>query len=204
MAQKNFQVNDNSINIIGAGVFGLSTAIDLAKRGYQDITIFDKRTYDSSLYSYFNGCDAASADLNKIFRCAYGAETVYQSLSIEAFEAWKAWNEETANGNAPDGMAPDDRVFVDNGDLSLTDLTSLPPFEIATVQNMAKAGYPQTQLITYNSEDVRIAREKGFAFAIDPFDWRQRGQRFWECSIPWAARYWPTRPAASPCTRLRV
>jgi sarcosine oxidase/L-pipecolate oxidase len=49
------------IIIVGAGAFGLSTALHLARRGYTDVTVFDKQPYDKSLYSYFNGCDAASA-----------------------------------------------------------------------------------------------------------------------------------------------
>jgi sarcosine oxidase/L-pipecolate oxidase len=49
------------IVIVGAGVFGLSTAVNLAERGYKDVTVIDKQEYDSSLYSYDSGCDAASA-----------------------------------------------------------------------------------------------------------------------------------------------
>lgn len=49
------------IIIVGAGIFGLSTAIHLSQRGYDNVTVFDKQPYHLSLYSYFNGCDAASA-----------------------------------------------------------------------------------------------------------------------------------------------
>lgn len=49
------------IIIVGAGIFGLSTAIHLAKRGYRDVTIFDKQPYHQSLYSYNYGCDGASS-----------------------------------------------------------------------------------------------------------------------------------------------
>lgn len=49
------------IAIVGAGVFGLSTALALAERGYTNVTVFDKQDYDKSKYSYFAGCDAASA-----------------------------------------------------------------------------------------------------------------------------------------------
>lgn len=52
---------DAQINIIGAGIFGLSTALHLARRGYKNVTVFDKQPYDATKYSYFNGCDAASA-----------------------------------------------------------------------------------------------------------------------------------------------
>lgn len=49
------------IIIVGAGIFGLSTAIHLARRGYTNIAVFDKQPYEKTLYSYLNGCDAASA-----------------------------------------------------------------------------------------------------------------------------------------------
>ena len=55
------------INIVGAGIFGLSTAIHLANRGYQNVTVFDKQPYDKTLYSYFKGCDAASAGMPPYF-----------------------------------------------------------------------------------------------------------------------------------------
>jgi sarcosine oxidase/L-pipecolate oxidase len=52
---------DESILIIGAGVFGLSTALHLGQRGYTNVTVIDKQDYDKTLYSYDLGCDAASA-----------------------------------------------------------------------------------------------------------------------------------------------
>lgn len=51
------------IIIVGAGIFGLSTAIHLAQRGYDSVTVFDKQPYHNTLYSYFKGCDAASAGM---------------------------------------------------------------------------------------------------------------------------------------------
>jgi sarcosine oxidase/L-pipecolate oxidase len=49
------------IVIVGAGVFGLSTAIHLAERGYTNVKVLDKQPYHDSHYSYNKGCDAASA-----------------------------------------------------------------------------------------------------------------------------------------------
>lgn len=51
----------DAIIIVGAGIFGLSTAIHLARRGYINVTVFDKQPYEKTLYSYTEGCDAASA-----------------------------------------------------------------------------------------------------------------------------------------------
>jgi sarcosine oxidase/L-pipecolate oxidase len=49
------------ILIVGAVVFGLSTALHLGQRGYKTVTVIDKQDYDKTLYSYDLGCDAASA-----------------------------------------------------------------------------------------------------------------------------------------------
>ncbi|KAJ4257319.1 hypothetical protein NW762_008437 [Fusarium torreyae] len=69
------------IIIVGAGIFGLSTAIHLAQRGYTNVTVSDKQPYEKTLYSYTEGCDAASADINKILRSAYGSQTEPPSSS---------------------------------------------------------------------------------------------------------------------------
>jgi len=111
---------EEAINIVGAGVFGLSTAIHLAQRGYKSVTVFDKQDYHSTRYNPFRGCDSASADINKIFRSAYGAQKEYQALSIEATEAWNAWNCEIAQGSIPPGLKRTDKVYINNGNLSLT------------------------------------------------------------------------------------
>jgi sarcosine oxidase/L-pipecolate oxidase len=49
------------IVIVGTGVFGLSTALHLAQRGYTNVTTLDKQSYQDSQYAYEKGCDAASA-----------------------------------------------------------------------------------------------------------------------------------------------
>lgn len=39
----------------GSGVFGLSTAIHLAERGYSNVTVLDRQSYDVTLYdTYFH------------------------------------------------------------------------------------------------------------------------------------------------------
>ena len=49
---------DDKVIIIGAGVFGLSTAEHLLKRGYTDITVLDRS-------EVLPAPDAASCDMNK-------------------------------------------------------------------------------------------------------------------------------------------
>lgn len=52
---------EDPIVIVGAGIFGLSSALHLAKGGYSNVAVYDKQNYDESLYSYQKGSDAASA-----------------------------------------------------------------------------------------------------------------------------------------------
>lgn len=65
---------DSEIIIVGAGVFGLSTSLWLARSGYKNITVFDRCQFDKNNYDPLNGCDGASADINKVFRTSYGKE----------------------------------------------------------------------------------------------------------------------------------
>lgn len=60
MPRRQLQKSDRIV-IIGAGVFGLSTALHLALRGYKNVVVFDRHDYDVSQYDYRNGADSASA-----------------------------------------------------------------------------------------------------------------------------------------------
>ncbi|KAF4339732.1 fructosyl amino acid oxidase [Fusarium beomiforme] len=151
----------DSIIIVGAGIFGLSTALHLAKRGYSNVTVYDKQNYDEKLYSYQKGCDAASADLNKIIRTSYGTQIEYQELSVEAINSWNQWNADLAGGEVPPGMTSSDKIFYNNGAVSFNEGETMPLFEKATVENAKKLGLPN-QLITNNAKDVETARSLGF------------------------------------------
>ncbi|KAK4496048.1 hypothetical protein PRZ48_013317 [Zasmidium cellare] len=106
------------IIIVGAGVFGLSTALWLARDGYKNITVFDRADYDARNYDPGYGCSAASADINKIFRTAYGDQQHYQDLAIEARDMWMSWNDQIANTNEADlakPLMPRDRLLEECG-----------------------------------------------------------------------------------------
>lgn len=66
---------ESRVIIVGGGVFGLSTALWLARGGYKDVTIFDRCDFENDLYNPAQNCDGASADINKIFRATYGKQT---------------------------------------------------------------------------------------------------------------------------------
>ncbi|EME89434.1 uncharacterized protein MYCFIDRAFT_28383 [Pseudocercospora fijiensis CIRAD86] len=77
---------EESVLIVGAGVFGASTAFHLAKT-YQDaskITVIDRTPAPPE--------PAASTDINKIIRADYSS-AFYADLAYEAMDAWQHWPE---------------------------------------------------------------------------------------------------------------
>ncbi|KAI1630168.1 FAD dependent oxidoreductase [Exophiala viscosa] len=72
-----------SIVIVGAGVFGLSTALALKERGYSDITILDRELPPVR--------DGSSTDISRIIRSDY-LDPFYSRLATEAIESWKSSN----------------------------------------------------------------------------------------------------------------
>ncbi|KAJ5940145.1 FAD dependent oxidoreductase [Penicillium verrucosum] len=69
----------DSILIVGAGVFGLSTALELNKRGYTDITVVDRFVPPSA--------DGSSVDISRIIRADY-ADPIYSQMAREAYSGW--------------------------------------------------------------------------------------------------------------------
>ncbi|KAB8077196.1 FAD dependent oxidoreductase [Aspergillus leporis] len=69
------------ILIIGAGVFGLSTALELSTRGYKNITVLDR--YPPPVP------DGSSVDISRVIRTEY-ADPVYSQMAQEALEGWKS------------------------------------------------------------------------------------------------------------------
>ncbi|KAJ5102233.1 hypothetical protein NUU61_004455 [Penicillium alfredii] len=130
---------DSNIIIVGAGVFGLSTALWLARSGYKNITIYDRCAFDKNHYNPSQGCDGASADINKVFRMAYGEEHEYQALAIEARDTWLAWNEAIAqspSADLPAGLTPDDKLLYHCGSYFLAEGGKLRDFYEKSLQTM--------------------------------------------------------------------
>jgi glycine/D-amino acid oxidase-like deaminating enzyme len=71
------------ILIVGAGVFGASTALHLAQRGHQ-VTIIDPGPIPHPL--------AESTDISKIVRLEYGPDEEYLHLMEMALPIWRQWN----------------------------------------------------------------------------------------------------------------
>ena len=80
------QDREPSVLIIGAGIFGTSTAYQLAKtyNNPSNITIIDRTSSPPD--------PAASTDINKIIRADYSSP-FYCNLAYEALHAWAVWPE---------------------------------------------------------------------------------------------------------------
>jgi glycine/D-amino acid oxidase-like deaminating enzyme len=71
--------------VVGAGINGITAAIELKKRGHKVILI-DPGPLPHPL--------AASTDISKAVRAAYGADEFYTELAERAIPLWRKWNEE--------------------------------------------------------------------------------------------------------------
>ncbi len=71
--------------VVGAGINGVTAAIELKKRGHRVILI-DPGPLPHPL--------AASTDISKAVRAAYGADEDYTELAERSIKLWRKWNEE--------------------------------------------------------------------------------------------------------------
>lgn len=156
---------DSKIVIVGAGVFGLSNALHLAKNGYKDITVFDRLDFNNNHYTFLEGADTASADLNKIFRARYEDKKHYQDLAFEAFHVWQKWNREIE-------LVPDEeaqkytrlKILDLCGKLNLDDV--ITDKAKASQKNFESEGFGS---LTYNindAADMKRANVAGFGYKL--------------------------------------
>lgn len=71
------------ILIVGAGVFGVTAALELTSRGHT-VALVDQGPPPFSL--------AASTDISKVVRMEYGSDPFYMRLAEEAMAGFDAWN----------------------------------------------------------------------------------------------------------------
>ena len=74
-----------AVIIIGAGINGVTAAIELKRRGHHVILV-DPGPLPHPL--------AASTDISKAIRAAYGADEEYTTLAERSIGLWRKWNEE--------------------------------------------------------------------------------------------------------------
>ncbi len=70
--------------IVGAGIFGITTAIELRKKKYS-VGVLNPGQIPHPL--------AASTDISKIVRMEYGADVEYMEMVEECFPVWREWND---------------------------------------------------------------------------------------------------------------
>ncbi|MDA1128365.1 MAG: FAD-dependent oxidoreductase [Chloroflexi bacterium] len=75
--------SEYSVLVIGAGVFGLTAALELQQRGHQ-VTVADPGPIPHP--------KAASNDVSRMVRMDYGGDGLYSSLGAESIVGWHRWN----------------------------------------------------------------------------------------------------------------
>src|SRR5213083_1041066 len=74
-----------TVIVVGAGVNGATAAIELKKRRH-NVALVDPGPLPHPL--------AASTDISKAVRAAYGADEEYTELAECAIKLWRKWNKE--------------------------------------------------------------------------------------------------------------
>src|SRR5881398_434275 len=75
----------SKVIVVGAGINGVTTAIELRRRGH-DVVLVDSGPLPHPL--------AASTDISKAVRAAYGADEEYTELAERSIKIWREWNQE--------------------------------------------------------------------------------------------------------------
>ena len=75
----------SKVVVIGAGINGATSAIELRERGHE-VVLADPGPLPHPL--------AASTDISKAVRAAYGADQEYTELAERSIERWRKWNQE--------------------------------------------------------------------------------------------------------------
>src|SRR3954447_9827921 len=71
------------IVVAGAGINGVTAALELKKRGHK-VVLIDPGPLPHPL--------AASTDISKAVRIAYGADEDYAELADRSIKSWRQWN----------------------------------------------------------------------------------------------------------------
>ena len=75
----------SKVIVVGAGINGVTAAIELRERGHE-VVLVDPGPLPHPL--------AASTDISKAVRAAYGADEDYTALAERSIKLWRNWNEE--------------------------------------------------------------------------------------------------------------
>ena len=115
--------------IVGGGIFGLSTALELSEQGHK-VTLLNDHPIPSP--------GASSNDISKIVRMEYGTDTLYMDLAAECIRRWREWNSRF-----------DTQLYYETGFLLLSgqSFDSDPDgFEASSFRNLISRGYKPERL----------------------------------------------------------
>ncbi len=121
----NMKVYD--ILVVGAGIFGVTTALEMRARGYH-VAVLDPGPLPHPL--------AASTDISKVVRMEYGADETYMEMVEQAYKGWLPWNKELS-----------ETLFHDVGVLILTSKPMTPGMhEYESYRLLLKRGHTPQRL----------------------------------------------------------
>ena len=115
--------SDGTVLVIGAGIFGLTAALELQQRGHQ-VTVADPGPVPHPL--------ATSNDLSRMVRADYGSDGLYSTLCADAIEGWRRWNADWGRD-----------LFHEDGMLLLTSAPMIAgEFELDSYELLTGRGFP--------------------------------------------------------------
>ena len=121
------------IIVVGAGINGVTAAIELKNRGHE-VVLVDPGPLPHSL--------AASTDISKAVRADYGPDEDYAELAERSIALWRRWNQELGS-----------QLYHEVGCLFLRHQPTEPgDFEFESVRVLEKRGHPIERL---SSDDLR-------------------------------------------------
>lgn len=146
----------SSILVVGAGVFGLSTALSLTTRpefAHTTITVIDR----SPEPGVFPARDASSIDTSRIIRADY-SDPAYASLAAEAQDAWRARSH-------PDDLGAQGR-YSETGLMLVADAGEKPSFGTKTGLDYVRHSWDNVRALHPSAPERAKIRELPTRVAI--------------------------------------
>jgi glycine/D-amino acid oxidase-like deaminating enzyme len=79
-------MSNKGIIIVGAGIFGVTAATSLQKRGYS-VSVIDPQIIGAT------NPLSSSTDISKLVRSDYGKDDTYVMMNDKSIKLWRQWNE---------------------------------------------------------------------------------------------------------------
>lgn len=175
-------LNNNAFDmlVIGAGIFGITTALELKARGYH-VAVLDPGPLPHPL--------AASTDISKVVRMEYGADETYMEMIEQAYQGWLRWNEELG-----------ETLFHDVGVLILTSTPMIPGMhEYESYRLLLKRGHTPVRLTGEAIPSGSLPGKRG-STSMASFMRREVTRKVAEWSLLLSGSH---RQKGSCCTRIK-